>query len=124
MVLSNDSGSYGKEGYRFPRTFNGVNPEGVEYIADIYAVLPDDRRVIFEFDGIKAGQGHHSTFAYHRDQRRDAFFATFGVATTRFNTGDVSRLKLTEADLMAEVDYRFKQLRKALLPTPNPLLTK
>ena len=69
IVLTNDSGSYGANGYRFPRTFNGVNPEGVEYIADVYAVLPDNRRVIFEIDG-KVG---HPEF---KNLRRDSFFLT------------------------------------------------
>ena len=124
IILENDN-ERGKGGYRFPRTFNGVNPEGVEYIADIYTVLPDDRRVVFELDGTKAGQGHFSTNAYHKDRRRDSFFAQFGVAVVRYATGDVSRLKLTEADIMADVEYAFKQMRKALLtPIHNPLAVK
>lgn len=117
IVLENDN-ERGKGGYRFPRTFNGVNPEGVEYIADVYAVLPDNRRVIFEIDG-KVG---HPEF---KNLRRDSFFATFGIPTVRYQTGDVFRLKLTEADLMADVEYAFKQMRKALLtPIHNPLAVK
>ncbi len=117
MVLSNDSGSYGANGYRFPRTFNGVNPEGVEYIADIYAVLPDNRRIIIEIDG-KVG---HPEF---KNLRRDSFFATFGIPTIRYQTGDIFNLKLTEAGIMADVEYGFKKLRKALMPVPNPLAVR
>lgn len=116
IIRENDSGAHGEGGYRFPKCFNGIND--VEYIADVYAVLPDNRRIIVEIDG-KVG---HPEF---KNMRRDSFFAQFGIPTIRYATGDIFRLKLTEADIMADVEYAFKQMRKALLtPIHNPLAVK
>lgn len=121
IVLENDSGPHGHGGYRFPRTFNGVNPEGVEYIADVYAILPDNRRVIIEIDGMKSGQGHSGTIASHKGNLRDSFFAQFGIPAIHYATGDISRMKLGEADIMRDIEYGFRQLRKAVMLTAPPI---
>lgn len=109
LILENDN-TRGQGGYRFPRCFNGVND--VEYTADVYAILSDGRAIGFEVDGMHSGGGHKSTAAHHKGNRRDFFFHLFGVPFVRYPTPWVK--ELTIVDVMRDVEYSFKQLRKQL----------
>lgn len=112
IVRENDS-ERGIGGYKFPRCHNGR--EEVEYTADVFAILPDGRPVIVEIDGSQSGQGHYSEHAVHRDQFRDAYFHRYGIITVRYFTAWVK--DLTEAQLLADIDYQSRRLRKSLCAT-------
>lgn len=114
-ILEN-SNERGQGGYKFPRTFNGASSEGVEYTADVFAIIPGYGPIVFESDGIRSGQGHFGVIANHKGMLRDQFFARFGIPSIRYPTPWIA--ELTEADIMADVAYHTEQLRKAVTAKP------
>jgi hypothetical protein len=117
LILENDD-ERGKGGYRFPRCNNGIND--VEYVVDVYAIMPDGKPVGFEVDGVHSGGGHNSPIAAQKSNRRDFFFHLFGILLIHYPTSWVNTLNVV--DVMRDIKYFHEAMRKDLEEERNARL--